>query len=173
MACPDQQNLLNLLDHPAAMGGFGQVPANREALCCSARLLEVKFLRGVRSKLDLSQIRSLVDMSSDASSGPVRALISSLEEANKSGEALMAAKNARVVDLLDQQISLAEALSNKGYGLWKGKEGIQLAEHISQIRADLGDFEPIVPDSWPDLFDELLTGSCDPASCGLSSSFSY
>jgi ATP-dependent helicase/nuclease subunit B len=147
--------LLALLKHPLSAGGI-----KRTAFLAHARYLERRVLRGPRPA---AGFRSLVEtVASGRYAGDLRAFVERLAANAAPLEALMAASDASLADLIVAHVRLAEWLATPGErgqtSLWDGDAGEALANFVGELRQSAPLLERIPGNTWPSLLDALLAG---------------
>ena len=146
--------LLAALKHPLATAGHAA--ATRHAL---VRELEVKVLRGPRPAPGVAGLRQAVVEA--ACGDALTAFVDALAAAAQDVEALFAAIDASLPELIAAHIAFAEWLSADETGrptLWDGDAGEAAAAFVSELHAASEGLRPIDGGIYPALFGTLIEG---------------
>ena len=146
-------SLLGALKHPVAAGGID--PA---ALRAWVRDLERAALRGVRPAPGIAGLKAAL---SDKEAAHFGALLDRLAVLAAPLGQLIFAPQARLADLIDAHVALAEGLaaSDRESGaarLWAGDGGEAVATFIANLRQAASGFAPMPGDRYPALLGDLL-----------------
>jgi ATP-dependent helicase/nuclease subunit B len=147
--------LLAVLKHPLAAAGLP--PADFRA---RARKLERELLRGARPSPGFAGLKRALGR--DDEGKEIGAFIDRLAAPAAPFAEFIEARHARLVDLLDAHIRLAEALAatdtdTGAARLWAGDAGEAAANFVAELRQAAAGFAPLAGERYPVLLADLMS----------------